>query len=233
MSDFITVIDDALDAATCEALVERFEASERRAPGVTGQGVNKAFKDSTDLSITGLPEWQDLQGRLMEVSLRHLMNYVRQHPFLVAGAMALTLQDPQTGELFQLDYDTFGRMDERLFQTVFMRLYRSGVINLQKYTAGSGGYHRWHSEIYPRDERCEILHRVLLYMFYLNDVAEGGETEFFYQQKKIAPQRGRMVIAPAGFTHTHKGHVPRSGDKYIATSWVMFQRAEAIYGAPG
>jgi hypothetical protein len=112
-----------------------------------------------------------------------------------------------------------------------MRLYRSGMINLQKYSAGSGGYHRWHSEIYPRDERCEVLHRVLLYMFYLNDVAEGGETEFFYQQQKITPKRGRMVIAPAGFTHTHKGHVPRSGDKYIATSWVLFQRAEAIYGA--
>jgi hypothetical protein len=156
---------------------------------------------------------------------------VRQYPFLVAGAMALTLRDPQTGEPFQLDYDTFHRMDENLLRAVFMRLYRSGQINLQKYSAGSGGYHRWHSEIYPRDERCEVLHRVLLYMFYLNDVAEGGETEFFYQQQKITPKRGRMVIAPAGFTHTHKGHVPRSGDKYIATSWVLFQRAEAIYGA--
>jgi hypothetical protein len=231
MNDFITVIDDALDAATCEAIIARFEASDRRAPGVTGQGVDKAHKDSTDLTITGQADWQDVHALLMDVSLFHLMNYVRQYPFLVGGAMSLTLRDPQTGEPFQLDYDTFGRMDENLLRAVFMRLYRSGMINLQKYSAGSGGYHRWHSEIYPRDERCEVLHRVLLYMFYLNDVAEGGETEFFYQQQKITPKRGRMVIAPAGFTHTHKGHVPRSGDKYIATSWVLFQRAEAIYGA--
>jgi hypothetical protein len=40
-----------------------------------------------------------------------------------------------------------------------------------------------------------------------------------------------MVIAPAGFTHTHKGHVPRSGDKYIVASWVLFQRAEWLFGA--
>ncbi len=38
-----------------------------------------------------------------------------------------------------------------------------------------------------------------------------------------------MVIAPAGFTHTHKGNKPISGDKYIATSWIMFNRAEQLY----
>ena len=41
----------------------------------------------------------------------------------------------------------------------------------------------------------ESLHRVLLFQFYLNDVAEGGETEFFYQQRRVAPKAGRLVIA--------------------------------------
>ena len=45
---------------------------------------------------------------------------------------------------------------------------------------------------------------------------------------------GRVqVIAPAGFTHTHRGNVPTSGDKYIATSWILYQRAEALFGQPG
>ena len=39
-----------------------------------------------------------------------------------------------------------------------------------------------------------------------------------------------MVVAPVGFTHTHKGHIPRSSDKYILTSWVLFHRAEQLYG---
>jgi hypothetical protein len=38
-----------------------------------------------------------------------------------------------------------------------------------------------------------------------------------------------MVIFPAGFTHTHRGNVSKSGDKYIITSWVMYHRAETIY----
>jgi hypothetical protein len=32
------------------------------------------------------------------------------------------------------------------------------------------------------------------------------------------------VIMPAGFTHTHRGNVPLSGDKYIMTSWLLYAR---------
>ena len=39
-----------------------------------------------------------------------------------------------------------------------------------------------------------------------------------------------LVIAPAGFTHTHRGNTPVGGDKYIATSWVLFQRSEQLFG---
>src|SRR3954463_3448640 len=93
MTDFISIIDGALEPDFCDELVARFEASERRAAGVTGQGGNKAHKDSVDLSITGLAEWRDLHQRLMDISLRHLLAYVREHKFMIAGAMALTLRD--------------------------------------------------------------------------------------------------------------------------------------------
>lgn len=38
----------------------------------------------------------------------------------------------------------------------------------------------------------------------------------------------RLLIAPAAFAHTHRVNVPRGGNKYIATSWVLFQRADAM-----
>ena len=69
-------------------------------------------------------------------------------------------------------------------------------------------------------------------MFYLNDVQEGGETEFYYQDLSIKPRKGTMVIAPAYFTHTHRGNVPISNDKYILTSWVQFNQANVIFGQP-
>src|SRR5690606_30815922 len=109
-------------------------------------------------------------------------------------------------------------------------LLRPGAINLQRYRAGQGGYPYWHCELYPRDPGCETLHRHLLWTVYLNDGFSAGETEFLYQGRKVAPRTGRLVIAPAGFTHTHRGNRPEGGDKYIATSWVLFNRAEQIFG---
>ena len=44
------------------------------------------------------------------------------------------------------------------------------------------------------------------------------------------PKAGSLLIAPAAFTHTHRGNRPVGGDKYIATSWILFQRAEQIFG---
>ena len=77
------------------------------------------------------------------------------------------------------------------------------------------GYHAWHFE-----NNGDVPYRKLVTMLYLNSVTEGGETEFLYQKRRIKPQQGRLVIFPAGFTHTHRGNPPLSGDKYILTSWV-------------
>jgi hypothetical protein len=73
-------------------------------------------------------------------------------------------------------------------------------------------------------ESFEGLHRLVLWMYYLNDVESGGETDFFFQKRSIKPKKGTVVIAPAGFTHTHRGNVPLSGDKYILTSWLLYNR---------
>jgi hypothetical protein len=227
--DFIEAYDDVLDAETCAALIRQFDTSSAKAPGVTGHGLDPGKKDSTDINLTARPEWKPLHDSLIEATFPYLTQYVRKYPFLVAGAIALQLRDQQTGENFHLTYEQMDRVPDQQLNGILMLLYRSGVVNMQKYERGRGGYHHWHSEIFPKDPHCETLHRVLLYMYYLNDVAEGGETEFYFQDRKLAPRRGRLVIAPAGFTHTHKGHVPRSEDKYIVTSWVMFNRAETIY----
>jgi hypothetical protein len=59
-------------------------------------------------------------------------------------------------------------------------------------------------------------------MLYLNDVEEGGETEFLYQSMRISPKQGTLVLFPAAFTHTHRGNPPLKGDKYFITSWIQF-----------
>ncbi len=64
--------------------------------------------------------------------------------------------------------------------------------------------------------------RIIVVTLYLNTVEEGGETEFLYQQKRILPTQGTLVLFPAGWTHTHRGNPPLKGDKYILTTWLEF-----------
>tara|TARA_R110002153_G_scaffold264569_1_gene426533 strand:+ start:100 stop:717 length:618 start_codon:yes stop_codon:yes gene_type:complete len=96
-------------------------------------------------------------------------------------------------------------------QNVCLRSIRQKV---QKTTKG-GGYHVWHHE-QMTPETCD---RVLAWTIYLNDVEEGGETEFLYQSQRIKPVQGKISIFPAHFNYAHRGNPPLTGDKYIITGW--------------
>jgi hypothetical protein len=65
----------------------------------------------------------------------------------------------------------------------------------------------------------ENRNRVFAFTLYLNDVTEGGETEFLYQKCRIKPVQNRFVLWPAAITHIHRGNPPLSNDKYILTGW--------------
>lgn len=232
MDDFLEIYDNALSAEQCAHVLERFGASDKVIRGKTGQGVDTSKKDSYDLTISLYPDWNDVSNMLMQAVQRHLVEYMDKYRMLLVGAMSPMVVHPETGEPVQLSIDNFDQCGTPYIGELMRTMYRAGQLNVQKYLQNSGGYHHWHSEIYPQNASCESLHRALLFQFYLNDVEEGGETEFYYQKRKIEARRGRLIIAPAGFTHSHKGHVARSGDKYIVTSWILFQRAEALYGSP-
>ena len=91
--------------------------------------------------------------------------------------------------------------------------YISALVLLQK-TEPTQGYHMFHGE----NINWNVSDRTLAWMVYLNDVEEGGETEWLYQQRKIKPEKGTVVIWPGSFTHLHRGNPPMS-EKYIATGW--------------
>ena len=55
-------------------------------------------------------------------------------------------------------------------------------------------------------------------MTYLNDVEDGG-TEFYYQKLKTKAKKGLTLIWPTDFTHTHRGIVSKTKEKYIVTGW--------------
>jgi len=230
--DFIEVYDGALDADVCATLIHRFDASGVAARGSTGGGVDTQLKDSWDIRISGAPAWDDAEKALNAAMMTALMRYVRKYPYIVLAPISLRMPEP-SGEMRLIDAERLRTLPDELLRALIRKTLRPGSINLQKYIADQGGYPYWHCELYPKagDASCETLHRTLLWTIYLNDAFAGGETEFLHQRRAIAPRTGALLIAPAAFTHTHRGNMPKGGDKYIATSWVLFQRAEQVYAA--
>lgn len=229
-ADFIEVYPDALDRAHCAALIARFAVSGDVQPGRVGGGVKPELKDSLDLTISGHPQWRDAEAALNTAVFKGLLAYLRRYPHTLIAPLMLEVPSAD-GKRHRLTPERLRAMDDAELAPVTQTVFRPGAINLQRYSAGRGGYPYWHCELYPRDPHAETLHRHLLWTIYLNDDFAQGETEFLYQQRKIAPRTGSLLIAPAAFTHTHRGNRPQGGDKVIATSWVLFQRAEQLFGA--
>lgn len=67
-----------------------------------------------------------------------------------------------------------------------------------------------------------VSNRYLTYLWYLNDVEEGGETEFVDIGYRVAPRAGRLLMFPPYWMFQHAGLPPRSGDKYILSTYALF-----------
>jgi hypothetical protein len=96
---------------------------------------------------------------------------------------------------------------EELFQETFL---------MHKYTKNQGKY------IYHNDFNIEWKtksHRIITYLWYLNSIDEGGETEIL-GNIKIKPKDGKLLIFPATWTYAHSGKIPISDNKYIITGWL-------------
>ena len=227
--DFIEVIHNAIPAEACDAIRTRMRASAQLKPGEVGSGVFPELKHSKDLRISGQPEWRDVEIQLQQAVFSGVLSYLRRYPQALISPLMLQVQD-NDGHARRLAAEDFPGMDDAALSELARTCLRPGAINLQWYAAGEGGYPYWHCELYPRDPAGETLHRHLLWTLYLNDDFDAGETEFLFQERKIAPRTGSLLIAPTAFTHTHRGNRPQGGDKFIATSWILFQSAQKLFG---
>ncbi len=85
------------------------------------------------------------------------------------------------------------------------------------------GFHKIHCERYGYGQS---LNRFLVFATYLNDVKEGGETEFMHQKLKIKAEKGLTTIFPVDWTHTHRGIPAPKETKYIVTGWYCYKAQE-------
>ena len=132
-------------------------------------------------------------------------------------------------ELQDKKFEIFNKYFENLFKCfndykeqydflkTFVKKLHIGPFNIQKYYPGDH-FNKVHAE---RTDLSTI-HRLFAWMTYLNDVEEGGTTDFDYYKIKVKPKAGKTLIWPAEWTHAHKGSILKGGEKYIITGWLHF-----------
>jgi len=72
------------------------------------------------------------------------------------------------------------------------------------------------------DSLGEVSNRYLVFLWYLNDVAEGGETAFVDLDLEVKPKTGRLLMFPPYWMFQHTGRAPVSNDKYILSTYFLF-----------
>lgn len=106
-------------------------------------------------------------------------------------------------------------LEENAIPLAFPMLHDTGY-QVQKYRMGVGFY-EWHQDFLVLGDGR---HREYTFIWYLNTVDTGGETEFF-NGAKIKPEVGKLLLFPSTWTWIHRGRMPESSDKYICTGWLV------------
>ena len=199
--DFIGIFDDVFDTPLCENYIEFYERQAEA--GLTfGRGPNWDTHTIKDESTTAMWSGYNIARRGPE--------HEWSQPDINMGYLGVDFLQVFWRDIYPIYLEHYSVLKGADAHTIL-------DLKLQK-TVPSEGYHLWHYETSTMMYR----NRILVVSLYLNDVEEGGETEFLYLSKRIKPVRNRLLIWPAGFTHSHRGNQPLSGDKYLLTGWVEF-----------
>lgn len=202
----IYINNNAISKYLCDDIIKMFEEQiDGKFEGVTGGGLNKNVKDTTDYIIPrdksninndiNIKKWDKIDNFLEEELNRNVKIYVKQ---LTSKIDIEEENSTNKIKLFPSD---------KVTTTEFM---------IQRYIQGKGRY------IYHNDSRIiwqEKKYRLITYIFYLNTVEEGGETEFF-NELRIKPEAGKLILFPASLLWPHRGMIPKSSNKYIITGWL-------------
>ena len=93
--------------------------------------------------------------------------------------------------------------------------------NMQRYLPEEG-FSTWHCE----RAGLKYADRILVWMVYLNDVTDRGETEFFYQHHFEEASQGKLLIWPSDWMYLHRGVPSPSQTKYVLTGWFTHHKLE-------
>lgn len=186
----------------CDIIIAYFEEEESRYKGVTSQGLNEDVKNTIDFVIPNQEE-ETKWTKICEL-------------------LTCQLQENITEYMKSLKSHPNFLSDDYRF--LYAKYLSEDNYQIQKYKKGEGKY------VYHEDSSIDWerqRYRVITFLWYLNDIEEGGETEIL-GDILVKPERGKLLLFPACWTFPHRGKIPISSDKYIITGWFYVNRDEDL-----
>ena len=200
LENYFYINKNSLSKEVCNDIIHFFEIEDSgKYEGIVGGGVLKDIKDTLDFFIPSKNEknkhhWNKIRDLLEKELNINIKKYVKK----INDSISIEQENSQ-----------------KKYQ-VFNNFVSFETIQIQRYTKLKGRY------IYHNDfmsEWVEKKYRVITFIWYLNNVEEGGETEF-WGNYKIKPEAGKLLFFPSTWTYPHRGMMPISNDKYIITGWI-------------
>ena len=192
LSDFIHVEYNTLSEEFCNSVIGKFETDNRKQQGKLGSGKNSIVNVDIKDSIDLMISGLDDWREEDEVLFNSVNKYSQKY------RNKNLLEDIKIPILLDTMSDT--------------------GYQIQK-TSPNCGY-TWHDDFDPSYDNTSIAGiRVLSFIWYLNDISEGGYTEFI-DGTKIQPERGKFLIFPSTWNFIHRGFPPKKESKYIITGWL-------------
>jgi len=203
---FIWVKDNALPPEFCEETIKKFLVDDRRYDGISGNmGLVQSIKRSKDLFISNCEDWKEQNDAFYQSLSNALSTYIDH----LHSHYALKCYDDN--EMF--DWADFtplhGDVTDKGYQLQETR---------------PSQFYDWHDDMMVHWDSGQ--ERTLTFIWYLNDIFEGGCTEFM-NGFAVPPRAGRMVIFPSSWTYMHRGaRLLGKDNKYICTGWVCRHTAD-------
>ena len=194
--DLIKVYDNALDDYTCEYLTEHFERSKRRHIKV----VRNRTPNFTEYDLSGNLWREDKRTKKVYTDLLNKIHIHAQEYF----------------NFVNYHFKYLFPDDIVYARTVFPQYYGIERFRIKRYNVGVNEAFNTHVD----SMNLRSCARFISFLWYLNDVEEGGQTLF--HGKEVKPKKGRLVIFPPLWLFPHMGTEPISNTKYVMSSYLRY-----------
>jgi prolyl 4-hydroxylase len=196
LSDYIKVYDNVISSTFCDDIKTAFELDEEH------HIKSKIGKKGKDKGIRDAIEMNCTLRAAVSHKWYNIMQILNKHA-------------ASSFHLYCSDLVKNGYPEELLFDEVTLEQWR-----MHRYDPGKH-YYKQHIDAID----IHTSKRMLVMLYYINTVDEGGETCFDTIDVKVKPQEGRLAITPAWFGFPHSAETPVSNTKYMIKTYLHYPGA--------